>query len=87
MSTFRHFLDQRDRPRRLDYSDPVLLVSLITHYGPAGISRKDLGKVIKMSPQLLNQLLASYCSVGFLQSFRQGDHTFYRAVACSTPSA
>lgn len=71
---------QRERIPGLDPSDPNALVHVIARCGPAGISRRDLGKIVKLSPPLLSQLLAMLCSMGQLQVSTMGGQTIYRAI-------
>jgi hypothetical protein len=80
MAAYRHWLAQRERVPGLTPADPNSLVHLIAHYGTAGISRRDLGQIVKLPPNLLGQLLAALCGTGQLRADRHGDQTVYRAI-------
>ncbi len=78
---FRSWLHQRERRRREHVPAADLVVPLVAHAGPAGMTRSEIGKAIggDLDHDAVDDLLAGLVGFGLLTIARENGLFVYRA--------
>jgi hypothetical protein len=78
MGSFHAWLLGRAGHRPPIIPPPHSIPAIIAQAGRQGITRRELGQVIRLEPRLLDDLLAAFGSVGQIVASREGDRTVFR---------